>query len=169
MSLAVFVSCQSVKKEQKTGTGTETEQGAKSIEVAESVQFEDVNGKHVNTASLKGKVVFINFWATWCPPCIKEMPSIQALYNKFNPADDIVFLLVDVDGDLEKSSAFMKNNQLNMPIYKPTANLPSSFIQGAIPTTVILDKNGAMKARIEGGRDYNTAEMENEIRALLKE
>src|SRR5690606_3035773 len=65
------------------------------------VAFKDKDGKTVSLKSLKGKVVFINFWATWCPPCIHEMPSINELKKTFKGNDNIVFLMVDVDNNIK--------------------------------------------------------------------
>src|SRR5690606_16508266 len=75
------------------------------------VTFMDEDGKKVSLESLKGKVVFINFWATWCPPCIHEMPSINKLKQSFDADDEIIFLMVDVDGKLDKSTAVMEKNE----------------------------------------------------------
>lgn len=116
--------------------------------------FQDQNGTTLSLNSLKGKVVFINFWATWCPPCIQEMPSINKLKQAFNGNDNIRFLLVDVDANIKKSTAFMAKNQYDLPIYIPASNIPPNFLGDAIPTTVILDKKGDLIARMEGGRDY---------------
>jgi len=139
--------------------------GAKGFDVS----FQGVDKRTINTKDLIGKVVFINFWATWCPPCIEEMPSIQALYNKFKDNKDIVFLLVDVDADLKGAERFMRKNNLDMPLFIPNSNLPSSFLQGAIPTTVILDKRGNIDVRLEGGRDYRAPQMIKAIESLLAE
>ncbi|MCU7375709.1 TlpA disulfide reductase family protein [Paucibacter sp. O1-1] len=92
---------------------------------------------------LKGKVVFINFWATWiCAPCVAEMPSINALQDRFGDNDDIVFLMVDVDGNDEKSAKFMKEHQFDLNVFKAASAIAPVFMQGTIPTTVILDRKG---------------------------
>jgi len=134
-----------------------------------NVSFQAVDKSTINTKDLIGKVVFINFWATWCPPCIEEMPSIQALYNQFKDNPDIVFLLVDVDADLKGAERFMRKHKLDMPLYIPNSNLPTSFLEGAIPTTVILDKRGNIDVRLEGGRDYRAPQMVQAIESLLAE
>lgn len=154
-----FASCnnhdKSHGKEQSAPTVTAEEEITLSTEYAnDEVLFKDKKGKTVSISSLKGKVVFINFWATWCPPCIHEMPSINDLKKSFKENNDIVFLMVDVDGEIDKSSKWMKDNKFDLPVYVPAGNIPSDYLGGAIPTTVILDKKGEMVARIEGGRDY---------------
>src|SRR5690606_14890870 len=68
----------------------------------------DANGNAIQLENLKGKVVFINFWATWCPPCIAEMPSIQKLYSEFESDEEVVFLLVEMDDKPQKAIQFME-------------------------------------------------------------
>lgn len=132
------------------------------------LKFKDENGKTISLSSLKGKVVFINLWATWCPPCIHEMPSINELKKSLNNNDDIVFLMVDVDNKMEQSSAFMKENGYDLPVYVPASDIPSDYLGGAIPTTVILDKNGNIAARMEGGRDYTDPQIAKGLNELVE-
>lgn len=135
---------------------------------ADGISFNDESGKIVSLSALKGKVVFINFWATWCPPCIHEMPSINDLKKSFKGNDHIVFLMVDVDNKIEQSTAFMRENNYDLPVYTPASDIPSEFLGGAIPTTVILDKKGEMVARLEGGRDYADPQIINALNELIK-
>lgn len=139
-----------------------------SIEPFSSVLFKDGAGKTFDLASLKGKVVFINFWATWCPPCVAEMPSIHALQKKFANNMDVVFLLVDVDNKYEKSDQFMKKHGYDLKVVNPASDIPPVFFQGSIPTTVILDKKGKMVFRQEGAADYSSAEIIDLISKLSK-
>jgi len=135
---------------------------------ASDISFKDKDGKIVSLGALKGKVVFINFWATWCPPCIHEMPSINRLRQSFKDNDDIVFLMVDVDNKMEKSTAFMEKNKYDLPVYVAAGDIPPDYLESSIPTTVILDKSGDMIARIEGGRDYTSPEMVQALNELVK-
>ncbi|BAV09426.1 Thiol-disulfide isomerase or thioredoxin [Filimonas lacunae] len=136
---------------------------------AEDVVFRDGSGNSVSLSSLKGKVVFINFWATWCPPCRAEMPSINTLYNKFKDSSNMVFIMVDVDGKYEQSNRFVKQNNYNFPLYVPASAIPSSFLGNAIPTTVVLNKKGKIAMRHEGGADYGSAKSEKFIQSLLND
>lgn len=133
----------------------------------DGVSFLDGNKKAVALNDLKGKVVFINFWATWCPPCVREMPSINNLKKHFKNNKDLVFLMVDVDGNYEVSKKFMEKNGFDLPLYMPNGDIPSRFLGNSIPTTVILDKTGKMVARIEGGRDYAAPEIIKAMDDLL--
>jgi len=130
-----------------------------------NTSFLDENNQVIALSDLKGKVVFINFWATWCPPCIREMPSIDQLKKRYKNNPNIVFLLVDVDSSLDKSQKFMRDNKLDLPVHIPNGKIPSEFLGRSIPTTVILDKEGLLAARVEGARDYMAPEM---IKALDK-
>lgn len=129
--------------------------------------FFDASGKKVSLSSLQGKVVFVNFWATWCPPCIKEMPSIQALKEKMK-GKDVVFLLVDIDGNYEKAKAFMDKRNLDLPVYTPATTVSSTYLGTSIPTTVIFDKKGNMIQRIVGSVDFASEEVEKFMNQVLK-
>jgi len=130
-----------------------------------NISFRDKNDQVVRLGDLKGKVVFINFWATWCPPCIAEMPSINILYNKMNADKDVLFLTIEIDGNLKKALKFMDKNQYKLPVYTPNSPMPAEFIGSAIPTTIILDKQGQIAFKHEGMADYSHPEAQ----ALLEE
>lgn len=161
-------------KENKTelvDTAVQQDQGGTDVTAAASydVLFKGKNGDVISLNSLKGKVVFINFWATWCPPCIEELPSIHELKKTFTGNENIVFLMVDVDNNMDKSVAFMDDKKYNLPVYVPASTIPSDFLGGAIPTTVILDKTGKLVTQIEGARDYTDPEIVKAIQELVAE
>lgn len=133
------------------------------------VLFKNLKGDTISLSSLKGKVVFINFWATWCLPCRVEMPSIQKLKNTLEGEDRIVFLMVDVDDNMKASAKFLKKRKLNFRVYAPASGLPNSFLNRAIPTTVILDKEGEMALRVEGAVDYSSEKVKKAILQLIHE
>ncbi|WP_288096339.1 TlpA disulfide reductase family protein [Hydrotalea sp.] len=157
-------------KEDKAENGNITTEEVAEVEApaTSGISFKDKDGKTVSLSSLKGKVVFINFWATWCPPCIQEMLSINELKQSFKGNDDIVFLMVDVDNNIEKSSAFMEDKKYDLPVYVPTSDIPSDYLGGAIPTTVILDKSGDMIVRMEGGRDGKLPQIIKSLNELIE-
>ena len=134
-----------------------------------SVLFMDSSGTQTDAANLNGKVVFINFWATWCPPCIAEMPSIDKLYQEFKDHEQVVFLMVDVDKQIVKSEAFMQKKKLSLPVHIPVGQIPGHWLGNSIPTTVILDKNGMIAARHEGMADYSRKEVFDFINELIAE
>ena len=165
------ISCNSKTKDTQNSKSDETAEDstvATTAIQANEVSFKDENGKDITLSSLKGKVVFINFWATWCPPCIHEMPSINTLKQSFKGNDEIVFLMVDVDGTMEKSKAFMTENKYDLQVYIPNGDIPQDFLRNAIPTTVIINKKGEMVDRMEGGRDYADPEIAKSLNELIQ-
>lgn len=130
-----------------------------SPKLADEISFRSADGKVVGMNDLKGKTVFINFWATWCGPCIVEMPSINRLHQKLADNKDVVFLMVDVDGNVPGATAFMERNQYGLPVYIPNSTIPETLLGRGIPVTVIFTPDGKMAYRHEGGSDYDTPEI----------
>ncbi len=120
-----------------------------------SFTVQDVNGKTINLQSLKGKKVFVNLWASWCPPCRREMPSIEKLAKSVDK-NKVAFVLLSLDDNFDKAKPFAKRQQLSLPIYYPAENLPALFNVQAIPTTFFFDEEGRLFQRTDGGDDYNT-------------
>ncbi|TXF77803.1 TlpA family protein disulfide reductase, partial [Chryseobacterium sp.] len=130
--------------------------------------FVDENGRNISLSEMKGKVVFINFWATWCRPCVEEMPTIAVLKNQFKGNDKIVFILLNVEADLGKSKKFMADRKLDLPVYLSGGTIPSDLFQGAIPTTLIFNKNGDLEANIQGARNFANPEIYKVLNELTK-
>lgn len=118
------------------------------------IKFEDKSGKVVDLGALKGKVIFINFWATWCPPCLAEMPSINKLYEQYKDDKDVVFIMVDADSDLVKSQKYMDARSYKMPVYSVASNIPETLFKGALPTTIVFDKQGRLSYNESGAANY---------------
>lgn len=132
-------------------------------------QLANAKGEVISLADLKGKVVFLNFWATWCPPCIAEMPSIQVLHHKFKNDKEVLILTVEVEGKIDKANQFMKRKNLNLPIYYPQSTIPTEIFKGNLPTTIILDKEGNIAHTTLGMADYSGQDIVdflNEIKAM---
>ena len=133
------------------------------------VLFKDETGNIINLSDLKGKVLFINFWATWCPPCIAEMPSINKLQEKFKDNKDFIVLMVDADNQPDKSIKFMAKRNYNLKVFTPASQIPTELLGNALPTTVILNKKGKTVFKHEGGADYTNQEFIKFVEILLKE
>ena len=146
-------------KLEKVETTTKTEANYK-------FEMVDANGKATTLEDLKGKVVFLNFWATWCPPCIAEMPTIQTLYDKFKDDKDVVILTVEVEGKRDKVAKFMARKKLTLPVVYPTSAIPTDFFNGSLPTTVILDKQGNIAHTTIGMADYSGTDVEDFLNEL---
>lgn len=131
-----------------------------------SLSFTNIKGELVTTSDLKGKVVFINFWATWCPPCRAEMPSINELYKKLKTDERFVFLMVDADGDLSSSTAYMKKHNFDLDVYASAGTISPELYSGTLPTTIVLGKNGRLVSRHEGISNYNSKKFEEQLLTL---
>lgn len=142
---------------QPTLPGPPVTNNVNTIASAASIQFADKNGKIVSMAELKGKVVFVNFWTTWCPPCLAEMPSIDELRRSFKDDRRIEFLMVDMDSDLVKSDKFMVKKDYDLDVYRPVSEIPKEFYTGTLPTTLVFDPDGQLIFRHEGAADYTNS------------
>jgi len=125
-----------------------------------------LEGEKIVFESLKGKVVFLNLWATWCGPCRDEMPGIHKLYEK-TKADDIAFVMlsIDKDGDQNKVLSYIKKNNFSFPVYMPSGNLSTQLNVPSIPTTFIISKEGKIALQKIGSTNYDT----EKYRKLLTE
>lgn len=132
------------------------------------LKFKDQKGNIVTLADLKGKVVFLNFWATWCPPCLAEMPSINKLYERHQNNEDVVFILLDAESNFEKANNYMKAKKYSMPVYQMVSNVPEQIFAGSLPTTVVFDKQGRVSFKHEGAANYNSKKFVEFIEKLRK-
>lgn len=117
------------------------------------------HGEKVSMEDLRGKVIFLNLWATWCPPCIAEMPGIDALAKKIEDKE-VVFLMLSLDQDFEKARAFHKRKGFSFDVYAVEGNLPRMYYSQSIPTTFVISGNGELVLTHTGMADYNTEEFQ---------
>lgn len=122
----------------------------------------DQYGNQHTLSEYKGKVVFINFWATWCPPCKKELPDIEELYKEYNlNMDDVVFIGItnpssddypnNSDGSIEEINAFLEENGYTFPVlFDETGDVLSDYNISAFPTTFMIDKEGKIFGYVPG-------------------
>jgi len=106
------------------------------------------NGERIKFTDLQDNVIFVNFWATWCPPCIAEMPGIQELYDEFG--DRVSFILVSQE-NRQTVNGFLRKHDYSLPTHSPMTQTPSVFSHRSIPTTFIISRSGeiVMKRMLE--------------------
>ena len=129
----------------------------------EDVTFMDINEKNVNIDDFKGKLIIINFWATWCAPCKEEMPSLDNLQSNTKLNNLKIFPINVGQEDKSKSERFFKElniNNLDIYIDAPTT-LAKKFSLRGVPTTILINKEGKEFARIIGSIDFNDEEFIN--------
>ena len=123
-------------------------------------QLQDRKGQEVNLKTFKGQVIVVNLWATWCPPCVAEMPSFQKLYNDYG--DKVIFLFIAND-DPDKVDRFLAKNGYDLPVFFQTSSAPEAMSSNALPTTYIINSKGSIVASKVGAADWNS----NRVRSLL--
>ena len=141
--------------------------GVNNLPETASFSYTNSAGITATTAGLKGKVVFINFWASWCPPCRAEMPSLELLYKKLQNDDRFVFLFINEDEDKSKAIKYLEKNHFTIPLYSRTGNVPNEIFSGTLPTTIVIDKDGKVVLKHEGIAGYNTDAFIRQLKDLL--
>lgn len=134
--------------------------------VTTSFSFSSPEGNTLTSSTLQGKVVFINFWASWCPPCRAEMPSLNSLYLTLKNDNRFVFLFVSEDDDRTKASEYLKKNNFSIPMYYRNQVSPEMF-SGTLPTTIVLDKKGNIVMKHTGLAGYDNEKFITQLKSLL--
>lgn len=128
-------------------------------EIAPELRLLDLNGKTQDLKNYRGKVVLLNFWATWCPPCVKEIPSLNNLRKQFSP-DDFVVLSVDVGEELKDIQAFLEHLPADYPVLVDTTSSSSEAWQlKAFPSTYVIDRKGRLRYMYFGGLEWDEPEI----------
>lgn len=126
----------------------------------------DSAGNTFNLRQAEGKVILLNFWATWCPPCIAEMPDFENLYQFYKNKQDIVFLFISQE-ESHVIDKFMKNNGYNLSYFQPASDFPEAFQISSIPRTFVIDKEGVIVIDKKGVADWDSVEMKEILNHLL--
>lgn len=131
--------------------------------------IKDLEGNRIAMETLKGKVIFLNLWATWCGPCRWEMASIQALYEKVKN-EKVVFIMLSIDTDenQKRVAAYMRDKRFTFKAYMPTGYLTEQLNVPSIPTTFIVSPDGKIARKEVGAQDFNTKSFENLLEKLAE-
>ena len=137
---------------------------------AQDFRLEDLKGEKWQLKNLKGKVIFLNFWATWCGPCKEEMPSLETLYQQFKEKN-FVFLTISVDYEGKNPvKEFIEKKRYTFPVLlDPKCETLDLYQVQGIPTTILIDKRGVMIGKVTGPRNWMSREAISLLNQLIQE
>lgn len=133
----------------------ETSSSSTAVPADFNLTLMDEDGNTHSLADFKGKPIFMNMWATWCPPCIAEMPNIHKLYKEVGA--DVAFIMVALDDDFETAKEFNTRKGFNLPIFKLQSRRPPMYQSTTVPTTYVISAKGELMLTHKGMSNYNTA------------
>lgn len=137
---------------------------------APPLKLKGIDGQVHDIAALRGKVILVNFWATWCPPCRREMPSMEHLARKLR-GENFAVLAVDVGENVDTIETFISQLELDLtfPILLDTSSKAmQAWKVSGLPTTFVIDRKGHIAYSAIGGREFDHPEIEQKLRDLLK-
>jgi len=134
-------------------------------EDAYSWQLIDITGERIRFDRFKGKVIFINLWATWCPPCIAELPDLQKIYNEYG--DRVIFLFISNENKNIVNS-FLQKKRFNIPVYMPITEYPVDFETNSIPTSFLINKKGEIIIAKKGVAQWNSRRIRKVLDSLIE-
>lgn len=136
--------------------------------VAPDFTLPTVDGQQVSLEDYRGKVVFLNFWATWCIPCREEMPALERLYQVYQ-AQDFAVISIDLKESADQVRAFFQKHALSFPaLLDQNGSVFRDYLVAGMPTTYLIGRDGMLLARGVGGRDWTRAEALELIKELIK-
>ncbi len=121
-------------------------------------KLQNKEGENIDLIKSKGKVIFINLWATWCPPCVGEMPEIQKLYDHFKDNKNIDFFLITND-NISKIKSFITKREYTFPTFHSVGETPIPFRVRSIPTTFLISKDGKIVLKETGAANWGGKKM----------
>lgn len=123
-----------------------------------------LDGERTSLSEFEGKTIFMNLWATWCPPCIAEMPNIQRLYDDIGD-ENIVFVMASLDQDPQKARDFIARKGFTFPVYSVLSK-PRIYDSSVVPTTYIISPKGDIVMEHRGMAKYDTDDFKQFLRSI---
>ena len=120
-----------------------------------SMSLINSKGERVEMDDFRGKVIFLNIWATWCPPCVAEMPGINKLYKDVDK-DKVAFVLLSVDNNFQKAIDYNNKKGYDFEVYETASGIPDMYLSQSIPTTYVINAKGELVLTHMGMGDYDT-------------
>ncbi len=151
ISLVLFTGCGSQSRKAGADQSAQNEiQQQEAAQLAPPLELDDLNGIHFSLGAMKGKVVFLDFWATWCPPCIRSVPEVIKLEQDYGPKG-VVIASLSVDEDVSALRRFVANRGMKNRVFAASGTpAPEAFGVRAIPRFLIIDKEGRIVGAWEG-------------------
>ena len=131
-----------------------------------NIDLKGINTSSTNLKNLRGKVLFLNFWGTWCPPCRAEYPSIQKLYEA--KKGKVQFVLVAMQDEEEKVKQFLAENKYTTPVYLAKSPLAEKMLPKSFPTTFLVGQNGRILMKEDAAKDWNAEDVLQFIDSVTK-
>lgn len=128
--------------------------------------FTTPQGSTIDLEAYRGKTIFINIWATWCPSCRAEMPHISEMYKKVKDSKNLEFLMIALDKDFEKSKKLVDDKGWSFPIVHASHGLNNSLQSESIPTTIVINPEGKIVFYQEGMSNFDTEEFRGFLQGL---
>jgi thiol-disulfide isomerase/thioredoxin len=127
----------------------------------------DLSGQDVDLEALRGKVVLVDFWASWCGPCKQEMPVLESLHQKY-AGDGLVIVGVNIDTNVKKMNSFLEGSPVSFRIvHDPKIEIAQRYEPATMPSSYFIGRDGKLKHVHEGFRKKDAAEIDKRIQALL--
>ena len=138
------------------------------LSAAPELPIYDRQGRKVDLAEAKGKVLVVNFWATWCPPCVEETPELSKFWEQYKKRGDVALYAISVDKDWKTIDDFIAKNPSSLPLYHdPKEATAKRFGSSQYPETYIVNRKGRVLFRVQGAVDWSNPEVRSRIDQIL--
>jgi len=141
------------------------------LSAAPELPIYDRSGRRVDLSKLQGNLAIIHFWATWCPPCVEELPALSRFWEKYRSRDDVRLFTISVDKDWKTIDDFLKKNPSasisSTLFHDPGAATAHRFGSSQYPETYIVNKNGRVLFRVQGPVSWSDPEVRSRIEQLI--
>jgi thiol-disulfide isomerase/thioredoxin len=143
---------------------------AKVGEPVSNVSLIDERENKLKLSDLKGSVVFVNFWASWCPPCIEEIPSIEALFRSLSGEQNFKMITILYRDDMDRITKSAREQGYTFPIYRdPDSSAAQQFGITGVPETFIIDKKGILRDKVIGPYNWDSPAVTGTLLQLINE
>jgi peroxiredoxin len=138
------------------------------LSAAPELPIFDKAGRKTDLAKQKGKIFIVHFWATWCPPCVEEIPALSRFWDKYRTREDVELYAISVDKDWKTIDDFMAKNPSTIPLFHdPGAATAKRFGTTQYPETYIINDKGRVLFRVQGAVDWSNADVRARIEQLI--